>query len=210
MPKKANTTSLRQEASFVFKGTVVKLNATLTPQIPKSDRTIVVRVDETIRAPESLAHYNGIEITVQLTGRKKVIKGQQLVFYTNGLLYGETLAVESVDQSVSQTVQAAAALVAPDPVKNLMERDILNRAATADVVISGRVTSVRMPADVVAAFSAAGGELPTQHISEHDPEWRIAEVQWHCLCGVLSLACYYWKFRVKYSCYNFGRCCSRA
>ena len=129
MPKKANTTSLRQEASFVFKGTVVKLNATLTPQIPKSDRTIVVRVDETIRAPESLAHYNGIEITVQLTGRKKVIKGQQLVFYTNGLLYGETLAVESVDQSVSQTVQAAAALVAPDPVKNLMERDILNRAA---------------------------------------------------------------------------------
>src|SRR5690242_3792034 len=149
MPKKANTASLRQEASFVFKGTVLKLNATLTPQVPKSDRTIVVRVDETIRAPESLAHYNGVDITVQLAARKKVTKGQQLVFYTNGLLYGESLAVESVDQSVAQTVHAAAAMVAADPVKNLMERDILNRAATSDAVISGRVTSERMPSDVV-------------------------------------------------------------
>src|ERR1044072_5401454 len=132
MPKKANTASLRQEASFVFKGTVLKLKATTTADIRKSDKTVVVRVDETIRAPEALAHYNGQNITVQLAGRKKVTKGQQLVFYTNGLLYGESLAVQSVDQSVSETVQAAAALVAPDPVRNLMERDILNRAATAD------------------------------------------------------------------------------
>jgi hypothetical protein len=106
-----------------------------------------------------------------------VTKGQQLVFYTNGLLYGESLAVESVDQSAPETVQAVVPTVAPDPVKNLVQRDILNRAATADAVISGRVTSVRMPADVVAAFGAIAGGLPAQRISEHDPDWRIAEVQ---------------------------------
>jgi hypothetical protein len=178
MPKKANTASLRKEASFVFKGTVLKLKATTTTDIPKSDRTVVVRVDETIRAPEPLAHYNGQNITVQLAGRKKVTKGQQLVFYTNGLLYGESLAVESVDQGVPETVHAAVAAVAPDPVRNMVERDILNRAATADAVISGRVTSVRVPADVVAAHGAVlAGGLPTQRISEHDPDWRIAEVQ---------------------------------
>jgi hypothetical protein len=177
MPKKANTASLRQEASFVFKGTVLKLKATTITAIPKSDRTIVVRVDETIRAPESLAHYNGQDITVQLTGRKKVTKGQQLVFYTNGLLYGESLAVQAVDQSVPEAVRAALATVAPDPVRNMVERDILSRAATADAVIFGRVTSVRVPADVVAAHSAVAGGLPTTRISEHDPDWRIAEVQ---------------------------------
>ena len=178
MPKKANTASLRQEASFVFKGTVLKLKATTTADIPKSDRTVVVRVDETIRAPEALAQYNGQDITVQLAGRKKVTKGQQLVFYTNGLLYGESLAVQSVDQGVPQAVHAAAATVAPDPVRNMVERDILSRASTADAVISGRVTSVRVPTDVVAAHSAvAAGGLPPEHISEHYPDWRIAEVQ---------------------------------
>lgn len=177
MPKKANTASLRQDASFVFKGTVLKLKATATTEIPKSDRTIVVRVDEIVRAPESLAQYNGQEITVQLAGRKKVAKGQQLVFYTNGLLYGESLAVESVDHAVPETVHAAAATVVPDPVRNMVERDVRSRAATADAVISGRVTSVRVPSDVVAAHSAVAGEAPKQRISEHDPDWRIAEVQ---------------------------------
>jgi hypothetical protein len=176
MPKKANTASLRQEASFVFKGTVLKLKATTTADIPKSDRTVVVRVDETVRAPEALSHYNGQDVTVQLTGRKKVTKGQQLVFYTNGLLYGESLAVQSVDQDVPPTVHAAAA-VAPNPVRNLVERDILSRASSADAVISGRVTSVRVPTDVVAAHSAVAGGLPPEHISEHYPDWRIAEVQ---------------------------------
>lgn len=177
MPKKANTATLRQEASFVFKGTVLKLRATTTTEIAKSDRTIVVRVDEIVLAPEALAQYNGQDITVQLAGRKKVAKGQQLVFYTNGLLYGESLAVESVDHSVAKTVHAAAATVVPDPVRNMVERDVLSRAATADTVISGRVTSVRVPADVVAAHNVLAGGLPTERISEHDPDWRIAEVQ---------------------------------
>ena len=177
MPKKANTASLRQEASFIFKGTVLKLKATTTTEIPTSDRTIVARVDEIVRAPEALANYNGQDITVQLSGRKRVTKGQQVVFYANGLLYGESLAVEAVDHGVPEAVHAAAATVVPDPVKNIVERDVLSRAATADTVISGRVTSVRVPADVVAAHSAVAGALPTERISEHDPDWRIAEVQ---------------------------------
>jgi len=177
MPKKENTASLRQQASFVFKGTVLKLKATATPEIAKSDRTVVVRVDEIVRAPEALAHFNGQDITVQLSGRKKVAKGQQLVFYTNGLLYGESLAVASVDVGVPEVARAAMATVAPDPVRNMVERDILNRAATADAVVSGRVTSVRLPSDVVVARSAAVGELPSERISEHDPDWRIAEIQ---------------------------------
>lgn len=177
MPKKQNTASLRQQASFVFNGSVLKLKATTTTQIPKSDRTVVVRVDEIVRAPEALAHYAGQEITVQLTGRKKLTKGQQLVFYTNGLLYGDTLAVQAVDHGVPETVHAAVAMAAPDPVKGIVERDVRNRIATADAVISGRVTSVRLPTDVVAARSAAVTELPAERISEHDPDWRIAEVQ---------------------------------
>ena len=177
MPNKEDKASLRQQASFVFKGTVLKLRATATAGIPRSDRTVVVRVDEIIRAPETLAQYNGQEITVQLAGRKKVTKGQQLVFYTNGLLYGESLAVTSIDFGAPEPLHAALATVAADPVRNMVERDVMNRAATADAVISGRVTSVRLPADVVAAHSAVVGELPAQRISEHDPDWRIAEVQ---------------------------------
>lgn len=177
MAKKSNAETLRQQASFVFKGTVLKLRAATITEIPRTDRTAVVRVDEVIRGPEALAQYAGQNITVQLGGRKKVTKEQQLVFYTNALMYGDSLAVESVDQHPPDKVHAAVAMVTADPVKSMVERDLLTRSATADAVVSGRVISVRVPADVVATrASAVAGQLPPK-ISEHDPDWRIAEVQ---------------------------------
>lgn len=179
MAKKSNAETLRQQASFVFKGTVLKLRAATITEILKTDRTAVVRVDEVIRGPETLAQYAGQDITVQLGGRKKVTKGQQLVFYTNGLMYGDSLAVQSVDQQAPEGTHAAMAMVASDPVKSMVARDLLIRAATADAVVSGRVVSVRVPADVVAARASAVPGQPQlpRNISEHDPDWRIAEVQ---------------------------------
>jgi hypothetical protein len=168
-----------QEARFVFKGTVQRLKAATMREITANDRTVVVRVDEVIHAPESLSHYAGQNITVLLAGKKKFKKGQQAVFYTNGMVYGDSIAVQSVDQQAVEKMPAAMTLAAgSDPVKNLRTRDIQARLATADAVVSGRVTSIRMPSDVVAA--TAMGIAPsnvTGPISEHDPDWRIAEVQ---------------------------------
>lgn len=178
MPASSKADALAQQARFIFKGTVQKLKATNMPGVPVNDRTAIVRVDEIIHAPEALSHYAGQEITVQVGGRKKVKKGQQAIFYANGWLFGDGVAVQSIDHEGVGKAPAAFALAAGDPVKNLAKKEAQARLADADVVVSGRVTSVRMPTDVAAARALGGAEpTPTGRISEHDPDWRIAEIQ---------------------------------
>ena len=167
-----------QDARFVFKGTVQKLKATTMREVPVDERTVVVRVDEVIHAPEALSHYAGQDITVLLAGKKKFKKGQQAVFYANGLVFGDSVAVQAVEHHDVEKMPAAMAVAGGDPVQNLAARDIQARLATADAIVSGRVTSVRLPSDIVAA-KAAGLADPsvTGPISEHDPDWRIGEIQ---------------------------------
>ncbi len=178
MARKSGPAALTQEARFVFRGTVQKVKAATMREVRADDRTLVVRVDEVIQAPEALSHYAGQDITVLLTARKKFKKGQQAVFYTNGLLFGDSVAVQALDHHEVEKTPAALAVASGDPIKNLAARDVQARLTSADVIVSGRVTSVRMPSDIVAA-KAAGLADPAAMgpISEHDPDWRIAEIQ---------------------------------
>jgi len=148
-------------------------------EIPVDDRTVVVRVDEVIRAPEVLSHYAGQNITVLLAGKKKFKKGQQAVFYTKRIgVWGQCWSVQAVDHHDVGKMPAAMAVAGGDPVKNLAAKDIQARLASADVVVSGRVTSVRVPSDFVAAKSAGLADPTVEGpISEHDPVWRIGEIQ---------------------------------
>ncbi|HYX28330.1 MAG TPA: hypothetical protein VE863_07170 [Pyrinomonadaceae bacterium] len=175
MPTKINAEA--EQARFVFKGTVQKLKGATLREITADQRTAVVRVDEVIHAPEVLSQYAGQDITV-ITGKKKLRKGQQSVFYTNGVLFGDSVAVEAVDYHDIGKMPAAMAVADADPVRNLARRDLQRRYESADVVLSGRVTAVRIPTDVVAAFaSRAADATATGPISEHDPDWRIGEIQ---------------------------------
>ena len=155
MPKDSRHEELAQQARFVFKGTVQKLKAATMRDVKVDARTAIVRVDEIIHASEALSNYAGKNITVQLGGRKKVSKGHQAVFYTNAWLFGESVAVESIDHEEVAKVPAALATVAADPVQALAQRDTKTQFDSADAIVSGRVTSVRVPSDVVAARSAA-------------------------------------------------------
>jgi hypothetical protein len=180
MPSSSSPDALAQEARFVFKGTVQKLKAATMRGIPVDDRTVVVRVDEVIHASEVLSHYAGQDITVLLAGKKKLKKEQQAVFYTNGLVFGDSVAVQALDYQDVGKMPAAMAVAGGDPVKNLAAKDIQARLTTADVIVSGRITSVRLPSDTVAAKSKSAGlaaSTVTGRISEHDPDWRIGEIQ---------------------------------
>ena len=177
MPPRPRLTDITAQARFVFKGTVRRLRATTMRDEPASDRTIVVRVDEIVHAPEPLVDYLGQDITVLLSGRKTVKPGQQLVFYANGGVFGDSVAVRSLDHRRPEAVPAAmAAAAAGSPVQNLATRDAHARFQQADLVVSGRVRSVSVSAHVeapalglAAAVTAAGGTTITRPISEHDP-----------------------------------------
>jgi hypothetical protein len=176
MPSGSGRDDLARQARFVFKGTVRKLRAATIPDIKDKSGTVIVRVDEIVHAPEEMSYFAGHEITVQLSGKKKVKVGQQAIFYTNGWLFGESIAVVSIGHHSVEESPAAltVAMTTGDPVKNLATIDMKNRYDDAQLVVSGRVRSVQLPTDSIAATASAAE--PITPFSEHDPMWRDALV----------------------------------
>jgi hypothetical protein len=179
---------LAQKARFIFRGTIQRRNAATMDSVPVSDRTVVVRVDEILQAPEALAGYLGQEITVQLSGRQKVQEGQQAVFYTNGWLFGDSIAVQSIGHHpVARTRELLLSQPAgptATPRETLAHRDLQKRVAEAETVVTGKVINVRIPQSssggrpaTAAATESDAAVEPSGRISEHDPEWREAVIE---------------------------------
>jgi hypothetical protein len=105
-----------------------------------------------------------------LSGRSRIQEGQQYVFYTNGWLFGESIAVQALDQ---RPVTAELTAQGGDPSQILAERDLQAHSASADLIVTGKVLSVRLP---TAGVMVAGEPVPHKPIKEHDPEWREAVI----------------------------------
>jgi hypothetical protein len=178
MPKSSSSDDLTRQARFVFKGTVQKLKAATIPEIEDTSGTAIVRVDQIVHAPEALGQFGGHDITVQLSGKKKMKVGEQAIFYTNGWLFGDSIAVVSLGQHAVEESPAdlsMAMTMAADPVEALRTLDMKERYNNADIVLAGRVVSVQLPADSIsAAVSAADPLTPS---SEHDPAWHEAVIE---------------------------------
>jgi hypothetical protein len=163
----AEPDALAQQARFVFRGTVEAANASTMPDaVPPSDRTSIVHVDEVLQSPQSLAQAAGEQITVLLPEGQSVQAGEHMVFFTNPWLYGDTMAVQSVEQRSAPATLAAMTRRSQDPVRTLVDRDRVSRAADADLVLRGQVIAVRLVDD------AADGRR-----AEHAPLWQDAVVR---------------------------------
>src|SRR3954463_12451689 len=83
--------------TFVFKGTIKKLKSATMDEVPLSDRTAIVTVEQIIKGPPDLAAFLGQKITVELADAN-ARAGEQLIFYAIGWIYGASVAVRSVRQ----------------------------------------------------------------------------------------------------------------
>jgi hypothetical protein len=166
--------------AFVFRGTVKKIRSATMKEVPVSDRTAVVRVEQVIEAPRSFAHYEGQDITVELAGRKKVAAGDELIFHANSWMFGESVAVRAVTlERVAQT-HAAMLQRGGDPTAHRASRRLEKHVNTADLVVSGRVMAVILPPEVAVHGLTVAGLAPpprSMPVSEHDPKWRQAVIQ---------------------------------
>jgi len=174
MAARSRETAPPPEARFVFKGTVKQLQAVTAPTIPDAEKAAIVRVDEVIQAPQLLSKIGGRDITVYL-GRKKLAEGDQAIFYTTGVHFGKSIAVEARDHLAVTKVLVTLALHGRDPVKNLRARETQARMDSADMVVSGTVVAVRQPAD--AGTAAVTARRPLIKPSEHDPGWQEAVIK---------------------------------
>ena len=163
-----NTDQLASQANFVFEGTVQKTKAATMAAVPVNEGTLVVRVDQVIHSPEAFQPFAGKDITVQFAGKPALGAGDQAMFFTNGWLFGSSIAVEAIGSAPLGAPTAklrSAALATGDPVENLDDVQIRERFARADLVVSGRVIAIQLPPD---------GD---DEISEHAPVWKDATVQ---------------------------------
>ena len=176
MVKKARNDLPAETPAFVFKGAVKKIRSATMKQVPVSERTAIVRVEQVLEAPKSFVHYQGQDITVELAGTKAVKAGDEFVFHANSWIFGDSVAVRSVTQERVTKKHETALKRGGDPTEHLKTRQLKENLDTADLIVSGTVTAVTVPpqAEHVRALDAPQGGGP---VSEHDPKWRQAVIQ---------------------------------
>jgi hypothetical protein len=159
--------ALVEQSSIVFIGQVQRLTATTVPTHLATSHTITVKVGRTLRAPKAIGDLAGQNITVELTVAPGLRVGQERIFFANGLVYGDSIVVQEVGrveparpgpQRQAQYDQILAAH------QRLPEKQIKRRLQSADVVVTGKVASIRK------APQAPGP------ISEHDADWHEAVI----------------------------------
>jgi hypothetical protein len=146
----------------VFRGTVAQQASATFAEVPISDQTVVVRIDEVLDAPEALRDFAGQPVTVRLESGQTVEDGKDYVFHTDSWLYGAGLAViaTSVEPIGAESVSRLRAEASSRPVEKVRAR-----ADRADLVVTGQVKEVRQVEP-----------LPGK-ISEHDPDWQEAVIR---------------------------------
>jgi len=163
-PQELGTTeSLIRQATFIFVGTVVRLSASTVPEVPVTDATAVVRVDDIIEGPGAPPDLKGQEITVQLSQPGSVKQGEQTTFFTRGWLFGDSMAVVEVGRaSEAQGAQQVREQVSTTHQK-MADEALQSEISSAEAIVVGTVASVK-PASI-------------RHLgSEHDPDWYEAEI----------------------------------
>ena len=68
----------------------------MAEEVPVTESTAVVTVDEVVQAPPMLANRAGRDITILLSDPAQVQEGQQATFFTIGWIIGEDIAVQEV------------------------------------------------------------------------------------------------------------------
>jgi hypothetical protein len=158
---------LLEESSFSFIGTVEQIGAATMSNLAIDERTAVVHVDHVLDAPAAFAGLEGQRVTVQLAPDvDPPAVGQAVAFFTQGLAFGESIAVrevgrlpvEDVEPLATSALQAGVKAGAFAGLRNELRQDRLRTHATeSDAVVVGRVVK--------------NEKTLWESVSEHDPDW---------------------------------------
>lgn len=131
---------LVEESSYIFKATVMQLNASNEPAVPPGPGLIVAHVDEAFRASPSVGvgGLRGREVTMLLAGGAPAL-GDKLLVFAKEWLYGAQIALREVDH-LKATAHAEKEVV--EAVERLPIRHLEARLDGAVLVVEGEVESI--------------------------------------------------------------------
>lgn len=168
-PEDVRTLVRRAPLSFV--GTVARLGDARMTDVPVDERTAVVQVDTVLHAPEAFQKLAGSEVTVQLSADlEPPAVGEAAAFFTNGMVYGDSLAVtevgrlpaDDVQENIDMVARTADAMPFSPIERDLADEDMVAHAAEADAVVVGTVVGLE--------------QMTTDQPSEHHPDWWRARI----------------------------------
>lgn len=167
-------TDLVRRTPLSFVGTVTRVGGTSLAAIPveaHNERTVVVRVEEVLHAPEAFQQLAGAEVTIQLAPDGDLMEvGTAAAFFTKGMVYGDGLGVvevarlpvSAVLRHISMAATSADELPFSAVQRTIHDQDIAAHAAEADAVVVGTVVGLE--------------DLGLTDFSEHAPHWWRAAV----------------------------------
>jgi len=161
-----------KQSDIIFIGTVTQVGAVAVPEVPASDRTIVVRVDQVLEKPAAIALSTGDSVTVQTARPGSLKPGTQATFYTTGWVFGRGVAVREVghEPGRSPVVVADQQEAVARARRDVNDAELRAHIEKAAMVVAGRVEQVR-PAELAATSGRP------KRITEHDPDWQEAIIQ---------------------------------
>jgi hypothetical protein len=155
-----------RSSKFIFLGTPERLRAATLPIVPVTDGTAVVKVDEVYRAPAVLGDLSKQSITVQLNGDQEVQLNKQVVFFTNGWLYGDNIAVVEVGHLEVGEDHSKIRDQVSARLRHYSDEELIARIDQADLIVVA----------LVIGMAAAGPARPAR-VTEHSPDWWEAQLE---------------------------------
>lgn len=156
--------SLRQ-SELVFTAKIAKLGASNLAELPATDNSVVVEVEEVYQAPEVLRFLAGKSITVLVKDAQALQSGQKVLFLAKGWLYGQSVAVVEVGRELGEVDPADLKQHLGANVQAASDEALRERIAAATVIVGGKVLDIK-PIDPDPLT-----------ISEHSPLWAEATVR---------------------------------
>jgi hypothetical protein len=137
MPYQGDLAPLADSAAFVFTGSIARAGAATMPTVPVNAATVVVVVDDVVKAPPGLSSFAGREVTVQLL---QPLSAGRYLFFADPLAVGGGLAVR--ERAHFDASAAVASSFAADAVERGYAARIGPRMHVAALVALGKIGEV--------------------------------------------------------------------
>lgn len=162
---RAAAPNLIGDARFVFTGIVQQQGHSSLFFVPPGGATAVVRVEQVHHSAPALRSQEGQQVTVVFAQDSNPAEGRR-VFFTNPILYGETMAVTEVRSSepVEDTAEVHERIVQMSGEAEAAQ--LREHIASSDAVVVGEVVGTRRATEPDIA-----------RMSEHDPDWHLATIR---------------------------------
>ena len=153
---------LTLRAPYIFEGTISKTDSSTMQNLRVDDPSAVVTVNEVLRVPQKLGNYTDRKITVLI--KDPVKDGERIIFFTEGLTFGRSLAVRELGRISSDNNILRDLTI--QKIKDIPARLFRHHVSVSELVVTGRVDAILSPPP----------DQDTQFISEHYPYWRVAKI----------------------------------